>query len=141
MSRKVYSEIYLHVVWRAKDSRPLIEVEMEEALYNFIKHKCAEAPGVFCHCIGGTDDHLHLCVSVPPSALISDLIGELKGASSHFINKKDGKKALQWQTGYGVVSFGKNNLDFVMDYIERQKEHHGSGKIHGRLERVEADEE
>jgi REP-associated tyrosine transposase len=139
MSRNVYSEIYLHVVWRTKDSQPLIKVEMEEALYNFIKHKCAEAPGVFCHCIGGTSDHLHLCVSVPPSVLISDLIGELKGSNSHIINKKVGNKALQWQTGYGVVSFGKNNLDFVTDYIERQKEHHGSGKVHGRLERVELD--
>ncbi len=141
MSRNVYSEIYLHAVWRAKDGRPLIKSEMEEALYKFIRHKCAEAAGVFCHCIGGTEDHVHLCVSVAPSVLISDLIGELKGASSFFMNKRLGRKALQWQAGYGVVSFGRNNLDFVKEYIEGQKERHGSGKVSDRLERIDAEEE
>ncbi len=141
MPRNVYSEIYVHVVWRTKASQPLIKVEMEEALSNFIKHKCAEAPGVFCHCVGGTDDHIHLCLSLPPSILISDFIGDLKGASSHHVNQKVGSKVLYWQTGYGVVSFGKNNLDYVNKYVEQQKEHHRSGKIHGRLERIESDEE
>jgi putative transposase len=80
-----------------------------------------------------------LAVSLPPTVLISDWIGELKGASSHYINHQVRDKALQWQAGYGVVSFGKNNLDFVKKYLENQKEHHAKGKIHDRLERIEAD--
>lgn len=30
------------------------------------------------------------------------------------------RKALEWQRGYGVVSFGKRNLEWVLDYVRRQ---------------------
>jgi hypothetical protein len=68
---------------------------------------------------------------------ISDFVGQLKGASSHEINQKLSQrdKILQWQSGYGVVSFGTGDLDWVIDYVRRQKEHHAQGKIHDRLER------
>lgn len=138
MPGKVYSEIYLHIVWRTKDSFPMITDEIQPRLYKYIKHRCAQTKGVFCHAIGGTADHIHLCVFVPPSLLISDWIGEIKGGSSHFINHEVRPKSLQWQAGYGVVSFGKNNLDFVKEYIQGQKEHHSSGKTHDRLERIAA---
>lgn len=139
MSRNIYSEIYLHIVWRTKDSMPLITDNIENELYTFIKNRCTDTPGAFIYGIGGTPDHVHVCVAVPPTLLISNWIGEMKGASSHHINKKFQKKLIQWQTGYGVVSFGKNNLDFLKEYIKGQKEHHSSGKTHDRLERIEVD--
>jgi len=138
MPRNVYSEIFLHIVWRTKDSLPLLSELIENEVHKFIKHRCAETPGVFCHAVNGTKDHLHLCVSVPPTLLIADWIGELKGASSHYINQKISAKSLQWQAGYGVVSFGKNNLSFVKEYIKNQKVHHAEGKTYERLERIEA---
>ncbi|HWL92861.1 MAG TPA: hypothetical protein VNT79_04950 [Phycisphaerae bacterium] len=45
-----------------------------------------------------------------------------------------GQKALEWQRGYGVVSFGKRNLNWVLDYVRRQREHHANGRIEARLE-------
>ncbi|HUT52285.1 MAG TPA: IS200/IS605 family transposase [bacterium] len=138
MPRNVYSEIYLHITWRTKDNMPMIDGAIENELFKFIKNRCIETPGVYFFTIGGTADHVHLCVSVPPTLLISDWIGELKGASAHHVNHHVQDKALQWQAGYGVVSFGKNNLQFVKEYIEHQKEHHGGGKVHDRLERIEA---
>ena len=118
----------------------MIKNEIETSLYNYIKHRCASTQGVYCHAIGGTRDHIHLCVSVPPTLLIADWVGELKGASSHHINHNVRPKSLQWQAGYGVVSFGKNNLRFVKEYIENQKAHHSSGKTHDRLEIIESPE-
>ena len=137
MPKNVYSEIFLHVVWRTKESLPMIASVIEKELYKYLRGRCAKTPGVFCHALGGTADHVHACISIPPNLLISDFIGELKGASSHHINHKVQPKSLQWQTGYGVVSFGKNNLDFVNEYIEGQKEHHSPGNTHDRLERIE----
>jgi len=137
MSRKIYSEIFLHIVWRTKSNLPMITKEIEESLHKYLKHRIVETSGVFCHAVGGTTDHIHLCVFVPPTLLVSDWIGELKGASSHYINHEVRPKALQWQTGYGVVSFGKNNLEFVKHYVFDQKAHHASGKTHDRLERIE----
>ena len=37
-------------------------------------------------------------------------------------------KVLEWQRGYGVVSFGKKHLDWVQNYIANQKEHHAAGR-------------
>ena len=43
-------------------------------------------------------------------------------------------KTLQWQTGYGVVSFGTGDLDWVKAYVRNQRQHHAEGKISDRLE-------
>ena len=42
--------------------------------------------------------------------------------------------------GYGVVSFGTKDLDWVMKYVLNQKEHHKTGTTSDRLERL-ADKE
>jgi hypothetical protein len=56
------------------------------------------------------------------------------------LNKTHGKKILEWQRGFGVVSFGKGNLDWILTYIANQKEHHAVGTAIERLERVDAEE-
>ncbi len=119
----------------------MITRDVEEPLNTYLKRRCAETAGVYWHAVGGTQDHLHLCISIPPSLLIADWIGEIKGASAHYINHQIKPKALQWQSGYGVVSFGRNNLDFVKQYVQSQKDHHAQKRVFERLERIEAPQE
>ena len=69
------------------------------------------------------------------------MVKELKGGSSFDTNQKLGPKTLEWQRGYGVVSFGRNNLPWVLDYIAKQKEHHAQGQAIERLEKCEEDED
>ena len=45
-------------------------------------------------------------------------------------------KALEWQTGYGVVSFGAKDLPWVAEYIKSQRAHHSGGKVQDRLELI-----
>jgi hypothetical protein len=47
-----------------------------------------------------------------------------------------GRKVLEGQASYGVVAFGTRNLDWVVDTIRRQKEHHAAGRMEERLERI-----
>lgn len=90
------------------------------------------------HAVGGTADHVHMAVTVPPNVTISEWIGQLKGSSSHYINHKIcNRKVLAWQDGYGVVSYGTRNLAWIVDYVSRQKEHHARGRTHDRLERTD----
>lgn len=73
---------------------------------------------------------------------VSDWIGQLKATSAHYINHRiANRKLLEWQAGYGVVSFGAKDLPWVADYIRKQKQHHARGATHHRLERVERTEE
>lgn len=125
MPRRVYSEINLHITWHTKNNQPLINNEMELHLYKFLVDKIQNTPETFLYAIGGISDHIHLAVSIPSNLLISEWIGKLKGASSYFINKEIAhRKALEWQNGYGIVSFGTKDTKWVVKYIENQKEHH-----------------
>jgi putative transposase len=40
------------------------------------------------------------------------------------------------QTGYGAVSFGTRDLEWLMGYVLNQRERHASGKIEEGLERI-----
>jgi hypothetical protein len=75
---------------------------------------------------------------MPPTLLLSEWIGELKGASAHHINHRvANRKLLEWQAGYGIVSFGTKDMEWVIRYIQNQKQHHERGTVTERLERSE----
>ncbi|MCU0238374.1 MAG: IS200/IS605 family transposase [Pyrinomonadaceae bacterium] len=141
MPRRVYSEINLHIIWHTKNNVPMIFEQIESELYSFLKTKIIETPEVFFHAIGGIKDHIHLAVSIPPTLKIDEWVGKLKGGSSFFINNKvANRKVLEWQNGYGIVSFGTKDLKWVVSYIENQKEHHKTRKVYQRLERIDIED-
>ncbi len=141
MPRNVYHEINLHLVWRTKENAPVLLDQIENRCWHYIVHRAVETPGVFVHQIGGMPDHVHLAVSIPPTLLVSEWIGRLKGASAHYINHEIcNQKTLDWQTGYGVVSFGSKDTPWVVSYIRDQKQHHVRGTMHDRLERIDQPE-
>jgi REP element-mobilizing transposase RayT len=140
MSGHVYHEIYLHFNWHVKDDHPVLTAELEPIVHRFITDRCRQTKGVYFHGIGGTTTHIHLAVNIEPHVTISELVKALKGGSAHDTNQHAGSRVLQWQRGYGVVSFGQKNLPFVLRYIASQKEHHAQGRTEDRLERNAEDE-
>lgn len=137
MSRNYYSEINLHLVWHTKNSLPLLTPEVERLAYRSLRKRIVDAPGAFVHEIGGIENHVHIAVSIPPTLLISEFVGQLKGGSSHEVNQQLARgKVLEWQTGYGVVSFGTGDLPWVVDYVRGQREHHAKRRTQERLERI-----
>ena len=137
-----YSEINLHITWHTKESAPLLTPEIELTVHRSIRKRCLDTPCVYFHEVGGIETHIHTAVSIPPTLTISTFIGQLKGGSSHDINQQLGYKLLDWQSGYGVVSFGTKDLPWVVEYIRNQREHHAGGTTVERLERVtEPDEQ
>jgi len=138
MGRNYYSEINLHLTWHCKDSAPMLTPTVEPVTHGIIKDRLIKTPDVFVHEIGGTDTHIHVAVTIPPTLTISVFVGQLKGASSHDVNQHFAirGKVLEWQAGYGVVSFGTKDLPWVRQYIQNQRSHHATGKIVDRLERI-----
>jgi putative transposase len=138
MSRNYYSEINLHIVWHTKNSLPLLTPMIEPLAHRLLKKRIIDTSGAFVHEIGGIENHVHLAVTIPPTLTISEWIGQPKGGTSHDVNEQIGErsKALQWQAGYGVVSFGTGDLPWVCRYIRNQREHHRANDVHDRLERI-----
>lgn len=134
MSGHVFSEIFLHLTWHTDGNVPVLRGEVESLVHRHLQNRCRETKGVFFHGVGGADDHVHLAVQIEPIVVISDLVGELKGSAAYEINRLQGRKILAWQRGYGVVSFGRRNLKWVLEYIANQRKHHASGSIFERLE-------
>jgi REP element-mobilizing transposase RayT len=138
MSRNYYSEINLHFTWHTKLSRPLLTGAVEKSVHREIRQRLINMTGVFVHEVGGTDTHVHVCVTIPPTVTISELIGQLKGGSAHAANHQNETRdnVVEWQSGYGVVSFGTGDLEWVQEYVRNQREHHANGKVYDRLERI-----
>ena len=136
MPKNVYSEINLHMTWHTKNNDPVLIDLIENRVHHYLEHETRKAKNVFFHAVNGTENHVHLVASIPPSLLISEWIGKLKGGSSFYINHEiANRKLLDWQDGYGVVSFGTKDLKWVVEYVNNQKEHHARGTTIERLER------
>lgn len=138
MSRNYYSEINLHFVWHTKTNLPLLVPAVEQVVHRLLKQRILCTPEVYLHQIGGTENHVHVAVSIPPTLTISEWIGQIKGGTSHDANLELGRrqKVVEWQSGYGVVSFGTADLPWVKAYIANQRQHHARDTAHDRLERI-----
>jgi putative transposase len=142
MPRNVYCEINLHLIWHTKANAPVLVDPVESRCHKFLTHQCLQVSGVRVHAVGGTSDHVHLAASIPPTLTISEWIGRLKGACAHHINHEIcNRKVLEWQDGYGVVSFGAKDLPWVVQYVRNQKEHHAANRAFDRLERIDRPEQ
>ena len=119
-----FTQIYLQFVFAVQDRISLIRFEWKDELYKYItgvvqnnNHKLIA--------INGTPNHLHVFVGYKPHQLIPDLLQDIKGGSSTWINKKGfipGK--FGWQAGYGAFSYSHSQIDSVIKYIMNQEEHH-----------------
>ncbi len=64
-------------------------------------------------------------VFVNPKKSITDVIKQIKGSSSHYINQnKIIPDKFAWQTGYAAYSVSESVVDKVFTYIKNQKQHH-----------------
>jgi putative transposase len=130
--------LYYHLIWATKERQPLIKLELEAPLYNYIIGK-ADAKSCIVHAIGGIEDHLHLVVSIPPHISIADFVKNIKGSSAYYINNNlvsPQSNKFAWQEGYGVFSLGSKQLEQAIIYVQNQKTHHLQKTAIASLERV-----
>ncbi len=136
MADRVFHQIYLHLVWHAKDDQPVLIPRIEKLVHEAIRDRCSRMHGVTFHGVGGTETHVHVGIDITPAVLISDAVSKLKGGTSFDINSLVGEKTLEWQRGYGVVSFSKRDLAWIIHYIADQKAHHDQETTADTLEHI-----
>ena len=60
-----------------------------------------------------------------PTQSLSDLMQDVKGGSSQWINEKRfSKSRFEWQQGFGAFSYSKSQVATVIGYIHNQEQHH-----------------
>jgi putative transposase len=134
--------LYYHVVWATKNRESSIDVDLETELYNYIIGK-ADFLKCIVHAVNGTDNHIHLVVSIPPTLSIAEFVKNIKGSSAHHLNHDFLTDANQfaWQPGYGVFSLGGQQLPRAIAYVRNQKIHHSQGTIIRSLEETTNDDD
>lgn len=119
-----YTQIYIQLVFAVQGRQHLVSESIRELLQQYltgIVRSCKHKPlAIYC-----MPDHTHLLVGLHPDQSIADLVQQLKGNSSKWINENHllpGR--FEWQRGYGSFSYSRSQLDSVANYIMTQPEHH-----------------
>lgn len=75
--------------------------------------------------IGGIDDHIHALTLAKPTEAPSRIAQLIKGESSKWIHAEFAElSTFAWQDGYSVFTVSKSVVPRLVEYIERQREHH-----------------
>ncbi len=118
------TRILLYVVFSTRERRNLITPTVESELHAYLGGICRnhESPA---QTVGGTDNHVHLLLSLSKNIALSDFMMTLKKDSSKWIKTKGNSFAdFHWQDGYGAFSIGESQVRTVTEYIRAQKERH-----------------
>ena len=75
--------------------------------------------------VNGMPDHVHCFFGINPQKSITDIIKQIKGSSSYFVNSNNLiPEKFIWQRGFGAFGVSHSALDNVYRYIRDQKQHH-----------------
>ena len=119
-----YNKIWIHAIWATKERLPLIHPSVERKIHQFISDQLRDQ-GCPVRIINGMPDHIHCLFLLSPNKSIADVIKQIKGSSSHYINQNNMiADKFAWQTGYASFSVSESQLERVYQYIKNQKEHH-----------------
>ena len=136
-----FHQLFYHFIWATHARDPHIHRSWRPRLLQIIDEESRKHGGEpLRH--NAMPDHVHLLTRLPPTVAVSDFVGRLKGAASFRANREIKPKfKIVWQEGYGAVTLRKDELEKVSLYIDRQEEHHQSGRLSDILERAEGNEE
>jgi putative transposase len=119
-----YTQIHIQVVFTVRNRECIISSSWENDLFRYItgiiqnnQHKVLA--------INGMPDHVHILFGMRPIQSLSDLMQDVKGDSSKWINQNHFiREHFSWQEGYGAFSYSKSQISNVIDYINKQETHH-----------------
>lgn len=119
-----FTKLLYHVVFATKSRTPFITAELRPRLYDYLGG-IIRAKGGHLVQVGGIADHIHLLLHLSPRFAVSDVIRDIKGSSSAWVNsEKLLKLHFEWQKGYGAFTVSYTNCDAVQKYILNQEDHH-----------------
>src|SRR5208337_850944 len=119
-----YSSLLVHVVFSTKGRVHAIDASLRPDLFAYMGGIVREMGGV-ARVINGTEDHVHMLVSLPADISVAECLRVVKTNSSRWIHERFARHlSFAWQTGYGAFSVSASNEKQVIKYIQDQERHH-----------------
>lgn len=119
-----YTQIHIQAIFAVKYRVGIIRKEWKDELFKYIAGIIQQNDHKVL-IINGVEDHVHVFFGMRPIQSLSDLMQDVKGNSSKWINEKGlvpGR--FEWQSGFGAFSYSKSQIPDVIRYIQNQEEHH-----------------
>ena len=114
-----HSSVLVHCVFSTKNR--VNSIPDPQALWRYLA-VVARDKKLLLLSAGGTMNHVHALVGIPPAVCLATAVRDLKAHSSRWIGNHGCRFA--WQEGYGAFSVSQSQRQVVVDYIDRQQEHH-----------------
>lgn len=119
-----YSQITIHVIFAVKHRENNLKKRFRDELFKYItgivKNKNQKLLA-----INGVADHVHILLGIEPNVCLSDLVRDIKNNSSKYINENSWlPEKFNWQAGFGAFSYSRSQRPTIINYINRQEEHH-----------------
>jgi REP element-mobilizing transposase RayT len=121
---QTYTCLHYHLVFSTKHRAPLIAPAIRDRLWQYLGGIVVGEKGIPIQ-IGGTEDHVHLLVTLRQEPSLADFLRELKTGSSRWVHDTfPAATDFAWQNGYGAFTVSHSMLDVVREYVRNQEEHH-----------------
>ena len=119
-----FTNLLYHLIFSTKDRRPLITLDYQPRLYDYIGGIIRNEGGISLG-IDGIEDHVHVLAKLRPDKALSDVLRVLKCNASGWMHDVFPRLAdFSWQRGYAAFTVSQSNVQDVQRYLARQKEHH-----------------
>ena len=135
MPPSTYTSLNIHFIFSTKHREPTIAAGWRQRLHEYL-NGTALAMGCVPIAAGGIADHVHMLLNLRPTQAPSDLIREIKKASSLMIHREIGLRAFAWQEGYAAIAVSPNTIGSVQRYIAKQEQHHRSKSFEEEMEQI-----
>ena len=118
-----YLSLHYHLVFGTKGREAFIEPAWRARLHDYLGGTIRGLGG-FPEGVGGVADHVHLLVGLKATHCLSDVMRELKKASSVWVHEQVRRPTFAWQEGYAAFTVSATSREAVKHYIANQEEHH-----------------
>ena len=116
-----YSQNLIHCVYSTEGRTNLIKPELQASLWAYMG-SIAKQKGIHLVTAGGTANHAHILIALPPVLTLAKALQVIKAYSSRWMSERGVR--FQWQEGYGAFSVSPSQVQTVVNYIRNQNRHH-----------------
>jgi REP element-mobilizing transposase RayT len=118
-----YLSLHYHLMFSTRNREAFIAPDWRARLHDYLGGTIRGLGG-YPEGVGGVADRVHLLVGLKATHCLSDVMRELKKASSTWVYEEAGLLSFAWQEGYAAFTISATARKAVRSYIAHQEEHH-----------------
>jgi putative transposase len=117
------SNVIVDIVFRTK--KPWVDTAMRPRMHRCLATICRDSGGKSLSMGGALPTMFHIVTTLPRTLSQAELIERIEKSSSKWAKNTELRyRRFSWQRGYAIFSVSQSQLKTVLQYVQRQPEHH-----------------